>query len=398
MKSKKETDSKENIESISFNSLLSLFKLTKWHEIILIFIAFCSATIQGALLPALMLIMGSLTELVINYELILKCGGDFNQCRLKSETEYDSQMITERLKFDLTEQAFNRTLDPVENTRSEINLMVILGVVNLATGFLHAYIMISISKRLTEKLRKDFFKSLLRRDLKYFETSCSTNEASLILLKDFKIIEEGLGSKLNLTIKCLSQVLSGIIVGFIHSWKITLVILVCLPCISISLAIGMNFTYDNIKKADVYFNRASSIASQAINSIKTVSAFGLEKVLLLKFDKEIYEAETFTRKTGKFQGISLGIGYFMFKFMMVACFFMGTWQFLDGNIALKDLLASYFAAVTGVTGLSLFSSNLEAVKLALMTSANIMNMIESSYQSEIKGLLNYNFVFVFFPV
>ena len=259
-------------------------------------IAFFFALIQGALLPCLMILLGDVTESVMNYNIILNCDTKFENCTNQSPKS-----------IDLNEKEFQEFLDPISKTKTEVVIMIIFGCVNFICGFIHNYIMMNMSKNLTENMRKNFFKSLMKRDLTYFETKVSTQQASIILLKDFATIEEGLGSKITMIVKNVAQVLTGIIVGFLYSYSVTLVILAFLPFMNICLSYGIKNIQVTSNKGEENFQASSDIASEAIDAIKTIKAFGLQKYILIKFDKEIYKTAENRKHGAKIQGISFGL-------------------------------------------------------------------------------------------
>ena len=69
----------------------------------------------------------------------------------------------------------------------------------------------------------------------------------IVYFSDITKIQTGIGDKIGSLVQAVSMLLGGFIIGFIYSWKLTLVIIACTPLILIAaFATGKVKEYFNI--------------------------------------------------------------------------------------------------------------------------------------------------------
>lgn len=84
------------------------------------------------------------------------------------------------------------------------------------------------SERQSRIIRKKLFTSILRQEMGWFDTYKS-GELNSRLTDDIDKIKDGIGDKLGNAFQFISSFISGIAIGFIRGWKLTLVILSLSP-------------------------------------------------------------------------------------------------------------------------------------------------------------------------
>ena len=372
---------KAQISSSNSVSLLIKFfyPTTNNKERCLLILAVISAIIQGFLFPFLMVQLGGITGKLRSYSLTKLCGGSYESC-----IDYFGG------NFTLSEAETIKVLDPIKNTREEVQFMIILGCINFTVGFIHSFILTHLSNLLVDRLRKNYFKSFLKRELFWFDskinTSMTAQEAATHISKDFSFIEEGIGVKLTMNIKNISQTISGIVLGFVYSWQVSLVILGFMPLISFCLYTGVKALQESLKTGEKHFQKASGLAIEGISAIRTIHSLGLQKLTLLKFDKANHEA--FINRTESSVRLPLGFAglFSLLRFSMLASFALGTKLFLDGTAGLEDILSAYFAILIGTLGISSLSSIVELTQKGMTIFEEIDATIKSSNYSTIDPL------------
>lgn len=60
---------------------------------------------------------------------------------------------------------------------------------------------------------------------------------SIVICSDINTIHEGIGDKICIFVQFFSTFVTGIIIGFVHGWKLTLVILSVSPLLAASAAV-----------------------------------------------------------------------------------------------------------------------------------------------------------------
>lgn len=97
------------------------------------------------------------------------------------------------------------------------------------------------------------------------------------------LVQDGIGQKIGLFITGVSMFVSAIIVGFIRSWKLSLIMLSA--TVALVLMMGVNGTL--MKKAQTLsideYATAASLAEEVLSSARNVAAYGTQKRLQEKY-------------------------------------------------------------------------------------------------------------------
>lgn len=170
---------------------------------------------------------------------------------------------------------------------------------------------LAVSEKITGRLRKLYFQSLVKQEIGWFDMINTNELASKVSLEIFTI-QQGIGEKIPTFLHSTSTVLAGFILSFTKGWELSLVLTGAFPVIALS---GTLFAWvlTNIKKlTDNAYIHASALAEQSLNSIKTVKSLVSEDFEKQIFVKELEKAVKITLKYGVLVGFAIGALYFCF--------------------------------------------------------------------------------------
>ena len=106
-------------------------------------------------------------------------------------------------------------------------------------------------------------------------------------------IEAGIGEKLGVFIQSVIVFVSGLIIGFSKNWKLSLVACAIFPPIAIGFGIfGMVVRKYSVKLQKAY-ERANSVAGEALGAIRTIFAFEGQKTEKNRYASELDDAEKY---------------------------------------------------------------------------------------------------------
>ena len=94
----------------------------------------------------------------------------------------------------------------------QINFIVILGFVGIVLGYLQVAFWAMSAERQTRTIRETLFRSILRKEIVYFDTHKS-GELNTKLTDDVNKIHDGIGDKISITMQFLSSFITGLIIG-----------------------------------------------------------------------------------------------------------------------------------------------------------------------------------------
>jgi len=139
--------------------------------------------------------------------------------------------------------------------------------------------------------RIKYLESVLRQDISWFEENDPQSLASKID-KESSAIQIATGEKAANIFFSFTMLFAGVAIAFILGWKFTLVMLGLLPLlfgIVFFMVIVLQMGYKNQERA---FKKSSTLAEQALSSIKIVAAFGKEEKEEARFSGPLEEART----------------------------------------------------------------------------------------------------------
>lgn len=165
-----------------------------------------------------------------------------------------------------------------------------MGLGTWACGWLQATALMITSNRITNRIRIEFFKSILRQDVGYFDTH-SAAELNTRLFDDVKKISNGIGDKVGVAVQAMIQFIGGIIIGFIYGWKMALVILATTPVLALTGYLFFAVTTKFSKEELDSYAKAGDIAEEVLSSIRTVTAFGGQEEELARYAENLTEAK-----------------------------------------------------------------------------------------------------------
>jgi ABC-type multidrug transport system fused ATPase/permease subunit len=177
------------------------------------------------------------------------------------------------------------------------------------------------AQRQSVKIRTEYFRSLLRQEMGWFDEQ-ETGALTSRIGDDVNKIQEAIGDKVGAYVQFMTMFISGMIIAFVSGWRLALVILSVLPLLA---AVGFFFSKvmsQAATKGQTFYANAGGIAYEAIGLIRTVIAFGTQNREANRYNTELETAAKAGIRTGMFSGIGLGFS----MFVMFATYGLGFWS------------------------------------------------------------------------
>lgn len=190
-------------------------------------------------------------------------------------------------------------------------------------------------------------------------------------------LRAALGPTFGDKLSSISTLIAGLVVGFVASWRLSLIIVACAPLLILSAAAENTVQFGLVNEAKAGYAQAGSIAVEATTNARVVSAFGLQQRMLDAFAASLV-APT---KRALTRGWLLGTGYGLSQFFQPATtaliFYCGAVFIKQGNTTFADLLQCYFAlqfSTIGLANLGTLASDIASLDGSLRI---LMNTIET---------------------
>lgn len=223
-------------------------------------------------------------------------------------------------------------------------------------------------------IRKQYFRSLLRQEIAFFD-SVNPNELASKIAEECFSIQGGIGEKVSTFVYSLSLLIFGFLVGYIMGWQLALVLTAIMPAVAGS---GTAFVY-TIQKQTAYTSKsyatAGGISEEALNSIKTVVALGGEPKEVKRYQDALDKHNKSVVKFALISGFAMGLMIFMFFGMYALAFWFGG-KLIDNQTtnAIKgepytggDVLTVFFSIMFG--GFSISQATPAIKKFAVAKAA-----------------------------
>ena len=154
----------------------------------------------------------------------------------------------------------------------QVKRFLIFGVIAYAANFLNVCFWTFSGERCLHQMKRNYFTSILSQEQGWFDAHNAFEFATKVQAQ-LEQVEMGLGDKCGLIIMMLSQCISGFVIAFITSWKITLVMLCIAPFVIGVMIFMITSMRTGIIMGRKTYEKAGGIAEEMLYNIKTVASF-----------------------------------------------------------------------------------------------------------------------------
>ncbi|KAI3799160.1 hypothetical protein L1987_34450 [Smallanthus sonchifolius] len=173
--------------------------------------------------------------------------------------------------------------------------------------FLEGYCWARTAERQASRLRSTYLKAVLRQEVAYFDLNVtSTAEIITSVSSDSLVIQEVISEKVPMFLMNMSIFGGAYIVAFILLWRLAIV---GLPFVIILVIPGLIYgrvLMNLSRKIREEYNKAGTVAEQAISSVRTVYSFVGEKKTLSEYSAALEGTVKLGLKQGLAKGVAIG--------------------------------------------------------------------------------------------
>uniref|UniRef100_A0A4W4E7J3 ABC-type xenobiotic transporter n=1 Tax=Electrophorus electricus TaxID=8005 RepID=A0A4W4E7J3_ELEEL len=333
--------------------VLRQFRYADGGDLVLMFFGTIMAMANGAVLPAMVIVFGDMTNSFVNEEII----NGWNESVPLPPSDYAPSLH----------------LGPPPH-RHAIYYSIMGGIVLFAAYMQVAFWTLAAGRQV-KRLRKMFFHAIIKQDIGWFDVN-ETGQLNTRLADDIYKINEGIGDKMGMLIQSITTFFAGFIVGFIKGWKLTLVILAISPLLGISAAIIAKVMTSFTTQEQTAYAKAGAVAEEVLSAIRTVFAFGGQRKEIQRYQKNLEEAKNVGIKKAVTVNIAVGFTYFMIYMAYALAFWYGSTLIFAGEYSIGSLLTVFFAVIIGAFGIGQTSPNIQAFASARGAAHKVFSIID----------------------
>lgn len=205
-----------------------------------------------------------------------------------------------------------------------MGILLALAVVNMTAQVIYSYSFAICGARLTKKLRIKMFESLLRQEIAFHDQDENKSSVMATQLSMSTGICKGLTSE---KISLLSQGFAGIgtslIIGFVLSWKLTLMMCIFIPIAFGSGALLGKSSSDPKVKGKTANEESGRLTIETVDNIKTVISLNREAYFIDEFSKIYKNNYTQTLISFHIQAILYSVSNSLLFFIQITAYTFG---------------------------------------------------------------------------
>lgn len=244
---------------------------------------------------------------------------------------------------------------------------VVLGTMALiGNGLQHAGLGVA-GERLTTRMRVQAFRALLRQEIGYFDMEeNSLGNLTGRLSADTGAMKGLTGDLFGVGLNVLGSLLCGLIIAFISCWRLSLVVLAIIPGVALGGYFEMQASAGIDSGAKKDFNKANTVAAEAVDNVATVRGLGLEEHFVSRYNNMIKTTVRAKLRKALITGAAFGFSEFCQYIIWYATFKAGGKFVESGHCSFREMLLSSMALLFGAITLgnvSVFAPDVAASKL-----------------------------------
>lgn len=211
---------------------------------------------------------------------------------------------------------------------SKILYVLYLAIAQFGFMYIHLVCWSLGGARLAQRLREQYFRSLLRQEPSFFD-DLPSGEVSSRLNGDIQTIRSGTSEKVGICISSVSFFVTAYVVAFIKDTKLAGILVSLLPAYFIMSIGGGWFIEKYSGRVSDCFAAASSIASEGLSNVAVVHAFNANERLETKFTAHLRNARNEGMKKALATGVQAGLMYFIAYAANALAFWQGSHTIAD---------------------------------------------------------------------
>jgi len=273
------------------------------------------------------------------------------------------------------------------------DVMASMVIVLKGTGALCAFTVLSSAiwqtcfmysaARMATRIRTLCLKKVLGHDIAWFDRYDELAALPAKIGVDTLAIQEAIGTKTGDAVGSFSLFVSGIVIAFCYSWKLTLALCAAVPFLALFATWFSRTLKSMLQLQEGGLTGAGGTAAEALSSIRTVVAFGTEKHEAEKFAKTLEPARRMGIRAGVLFGLSAGALLGSLGALYAFALWFGAKELIAAEHMFGgDVVIVCIAIIIGTSGLTNISAPLMSIARACTAMGFVQEVLDFVPQIE----------------
>jgi ATP-binding cassette subfamily B (MDR/TAP) protein 1 len=253
--------------------------------------------------------------------------------------------------------------------------LVYIGLAEFCTTYISTVGFIYTGEHISGKIRSHYLEACMKQNIGFFD-KLGSGEITTRITADTNLVQDGMSEKVGLTLNAVATFITAFVIGFIKSWKLTLILSSTVFAITFVMGGGSKFIVKYNKQSLDSYAQGGSIAEEVISSIRNATAFGTQDKLARQYDKHLAEAEKYGFKVKRALAIMVGFMFLIIYLNYALAFWEGSRLLVAGDITLSKILTINMSVMIGAFSLGNVAPNIQAFTTAISAAVKIFNTID----------------------
>ena len=256
------------------------------------------------------------------------------------------------------------------------------GAISFVANFLNVCFWTLVGERCIHHLKRNYFTVILSQEQGWFDAQ-NVFEFATKVQAQLEQVEQGLGDKFGYVVMMICQAISGFVISFITSWKITLVMLCMSPFIVGSIIFLTTSMKTGIVMGRKTYEKGGGIAEEMLYNIKTVASFSNFEFEQKRFNEKIEICFQLDLATVFKLGIAIGsLVFFLNSTQTLSLAYGRTLIGKDFNnnkgkdFTGADVIGVTFSTLMAIMGFGLIAPNIKLIQESCTASSDYFTLVE----------------------
>ncbi|KAG7593128.1 ABC transporter type 1 transmembrane domain superfamily [Arabidopsis thaliana x Arabidopsis arenosa] len=253
--------------------------------------------------------------------------------------------------------------------------LVYLGLVNLVSAWIGVACWMQTGERQTARLRINYLKSILAKDITFFDTEARDSNLIFHISSDAILVQDAIGDKTDHVLRYLSQFIAGFVIGFLSVWQLTLLTLAVVPLIAVAGG-GYAIIMSTIsEKSETAYADAGKVAEEVMSQVRTVYAFVGEEKAVKSYSNSLKKALKLGKRSGLAKGLGVGLTYSLLFCSWALLLWYASLLVRHGKTNGAKAFTTILNVIFSGFALGQAAPSLSAITKGRVAAANIFRMI-----------------------
>ena len=282
------------------------------------------------------------------------------------------------------------TVDDIEEMKNvvekamnkQIKRFLVFGAISFVGNFLNVCFWTLVGERCVHHMKRNYFTVILSQEQGWFDAHNAFEFATKVQAQ-LEQVEQGMGDKLGHVLMMICQCISGFVIAFITSWKITLVMLCMAPLIIGVIIYMVTAMRTGIIMGRKTYEKGGGIAEEMLYNIKTVASFSNFEFEQKRFNEKIEICYQLDLATVFKLGLSIGLLiFFLNSTQTISLSYGRTLIGKDFNnnkgkdFTGADVIGVTFSTLMAIMGFGLIAPNIKIIQESCTASSDYFTLVE----------------------